>query len=314
VSYQPQQRARYARNPTYWQSGLPYLDSVELLLGLDSQAQVTALLGGSADVQVGTQSDALPILRNSADIKVLNADTSGYDEVAMRVDRAPFTDKRVRQALAYCLDRKAIVSAVLKGAGRPANDNVVFPVFPLWTNNGLRTQNYPKAKALLSAAGHTNGLKLNLVTTPDAINLVPLATVLDQQFRPAGIQTNITLEPGSVYYNTDWVTVPFDVVDWAARPTPSQTLSIGYRSGVAYNSSHFANKTFDSLLDQLDSTLDFGKRKAIVLKLENIMTDETPALIPYSLGAPRAMRKNVQGVVADPSNFVDLSQAYLGSS
>jgi len=131
---------------------------------------------------------------------------------------------------------------------------------------------------------------------------------------PAGIQVTIGLEPGGTYYNTDWVTVPFDVVDWAARPTPSQTLSIGYRSGAAYSSSHFANKQFDSLLDQLDSTLDVGKRKAITLQLENIMTDETPALIPYSLGAPRAMRKNVQGVVADPSNFVDLSRAYLGQS
>lgn len=314
VSYQPGQRASYVRNTNYWEPGLPYLDKVELLLGLDAQAQVTALIGGSADMQVGTQSEGLPVLRASSDIKIFSADTSAYDEVAMRVDRAPFTDKRVRQALAYCLDRPAIVQTVLKGAGRPANDNVVFPVFPLWTSNGQRTQNYPKAKALLAAAGHPGGFKINLLTTPDALDLKPLAIVLGQQLAPAGIQVTINLEPGGTYYNTDWVTVPFDIVDWAARPTPSQTLSIGYRSGAAYSSSHFANKQFDSLLDQLDSTLDMGKRKAITLQLANIMTDETPALIPYSLSAPRAMRKNVQGVVADPSNFVDLSRAYFGQS
>ncbi|HWE62317.1 MAG TPA: ABC transporter substrate-binding protein [Chloroflexota bacterium] len=316
VEYQSQQRARYQRNPSYWQAGLPYLDSVEVLLGLDAQSQVTALLGGSADAQVGTESASLPVLRASSGIKILNANTSGYDEVAMRVDQKPFIDKRVRQALAFCLDRPSIVKAVLNGAGQVANDNVVFSVFPLWTHNGQRKQDYARAKALLASAGHPHGFGITLVTTKDALNLVPLATVLQQQLQPVGIQVTISLQPGSTYYNTPgpWTESTFDIVDWAARPTPSQTLSIGYRSGAAYNSSHFANKSFDSLLDLLDSTLDFARRKAIVLQLENIMTDQTPALIPYSLGAPRAMRKNVQGLVADPSNFVDLSQTYLGSS
>lgn len=316
AQYQPQQRARYDRNPHYWQAGLPYLDHLEVLLGLTAQAQVTALLGGSADVQVGTESQSLPVLRGSPDIKILNAHTSGYDEVAMRVDQKPFTDKRVRQALAYCLDRPAIVKTVLNGAGAVANDNVVFRVFPLWSDIGQRTQDYAKAKALLKAAGYPNGFNIKLVTTPDALNLVPLATVLAQQVKAAGINVTIQTMPGSTYYNTPgpWTESTFDVVDWAARPTPGQLLSIGYRSGAAYNSSHFANKQFDSLLDQLDSTLDMAKRKAIVRQLATVMTDETPALVPYSLDAPRAMRKNVQGLVADPSNFVDVSKTYLGSS
>src|SRR5919199_1101390 len=47
VEYVPKQRARYVKNPAYWQKGLPYLDGAEITLGLSTDGQVTALLGGS---------------------------------------------------------------------------------------------------------------------------------------------------------------------------------------------------------------------------------------------------------------------------
>jgi len=132
-------------------------------------------------------------------------------------------------------------------------------------------------------------------------------------YKDAGINVKIKQEPGAVYYVNDWLQAPLTVTDWAHRPTPSQFLDTAYRTGAQWNASHWSNATFDRLMSELDATLDAGKRKAIARQIELLMTDAVPAIIPVFNDAPRAMRSNVQGVVADPSNFVDLSRAYFSS-
>ena len=78
----------------------------------------------------------------------------------MRNDKAPFTDPRVRQAIALTLDRPAIVKALFKGYADVGNDSPFAPVFPS-TNTSVpqRTKDIAKAKSLLAAAGHALGLQ-----------------------------------------------------------------------------------------------------------------------------------------------------------
>jgi peptide/nickel transport system substrate-binding protein len=313
VEYVPKQRARYVKNPDYWQKGLPYLDGAEITLGLSTDGQVTALLGGSADVLVSTPATALPALRGNSNVKVLTARSSYHNGIFMRTDKAPFTDKRVRQAMALCLNRPDIVKTVEQGLGVIGDDNVIAPAFPLYSPIAQRVQDYARARALLRAAGHPNGFSITLTTASDTAGLLPLATVAQAMWKPAGIKVKIKSEPGSVYYVNDWLQAPLTVTEWTHRPTPSQFLDTAYRTGAQWNASHWSNATFDRLTRDLDATLDSSKRKAIARQIELLMKDAVPAIIPVFNDAPRAMRSNVQGVVADPSNFVDLSRAYFSS-
>jgi peptide/nickel transport system substrate-binding protein len=313
VEYVPKQRARYVKNPAYWQKGLPYLDGAEITLGLSTDGQVTALLGGSADLLVTTPATDLPALRGNSNVKVLTARTSAHNGIFVRTDKAPFTDKRVRQAMALCLNRPDIVKSVEQGLGVIGDDNVIAPAFPLYSPIAQRVQDYATARALLHAAGYPHGFSITLTTTPDTAGLVPLATVAQQMWKPAGINVKIKQEPGAVYYVNDWLQAPLTVTDWAHRPTPSQFLDTAYRTAAQWNASHWSNSTFDRLTSELDATLDSSNRKAIARQIELLMKDEVPAIITVFNDAPRTMRSNVQGVVADPSNFVDLSRAYFSS-
>ncbi len=311
VEYVPQQRARFVKNPHYWRTGLPYVDSVEILLGLAPEAQVTALLGGSADVLVTTQPNTLQALRASSTIKVLTTPSSGFNGLFVRTDKAPFNDVRVRQAMALSINRPAIVSTVDAGLSVVGDDSVISPVFPLYSPLPQRAQDYAAAKKLLAAAGHPSGFSATLSTASDTASLVALATVVQQMLKPVGINVTLKTEPANTYYTADWLDQPFTITEWAHRGTPGQFLDVAFRTGANFNASHYSNPQLDALITKLDSTLDGASRKAIAKQIEKILYTDVPAILPSFGKTARAMRANLQNVVADPSSYLDLSAAYL---
>ncbi len=109
IAYTPKESARFVRNPRYWQPGLPYLEGVELHFFSEIQAQVLALQGGAVDMMLATPFQSGQVLFSDPAIAILATRSSKHRAVHMRVDKPPFTDKRVRQAVALCLDRKSIV-------------------------------------------------------------------------------------------------------------------------------------------------------------------------------------------------------------
>jgi peptide/nickel transport system substrate-binding protein len=311
VEYVPGQRARYVRNPDYWQKGLPYLNGLVVLLGVSPDAQTTQLLGGSADMQYATPGASLPLLRNNPAVKVLATPSNYHNGIFVHTDTQPFSDKRVRQAMALCLNRPDIITSVLQGYGEVGNDNVISSVFPLYSPIAQRRQDYAKARDLLRAAGYPHGFSATLTTASDIPDLVPLATVAQQMWKPVGIDVKLKTEPGSVYFTADWLQAPLTVTQWGHRSTPSQILDVAYRSGSVWNASHWSNPAFDRLTSELDATLDFSKRKAIVKQIELLMTDEVPSVVPAFGESVRAVRANVEGVEASSSGTLDLTRAFF---
>src|SRR5262249_3995593 len=149
-----------------------------------------------------------PVLKSNPNIKLLTVASSEHRGIFMRTDVAPYNDKRVRQALAYGLNRPDIIKSVTQGLAVLGNDNTVAPTFTLYSLIPQRAQDYAKAKALLSAAGHANGFSANLVTASDTSYLVPLVTVAKEMWKPLGINITIKPEPGSEYYTNDWLQTP----------------------------------------------------------------------------------------------------------
>jgi peptide/nickel transport system substrate-binding protein len=96
---------------------------------------------------------------------IIKLKSSAHRELSMRCDQAPFTDPRVRQAIALTLNRPAIVTALFKGYADIGNDSPFAPVFPS-TEHQRRpaAQNISQAKSLLAAAGHSSGFSTQLIT------------------------------------------------------------------------------------------------------------------------------------------------------
>jgi peptide/nickel transport system substrate-binding protein len=315
TKFTPKQGATFVKNPKYWQSGKPYLDGVAVSFIDETQAEALALQSGSSDVMLTTPVQGGQALFSDANLKVLTTPSTQSRFLHMRVDTAPFTNKAVRQALAYTIDRPALVANLFNGKATVGNDNVFCPLYPLApTTIPQRTQDIAKAKQLLTSAGFANGLSMNL--TVEEFEEVPqYATLLQAMAKQAGINLKLNQVTVTYYYgsgkNQPWLQVPMGITDWTFRGVPSQYFLPAFTSNGVWNSSHFKNAAFDAAAKSYDTTLDEAKRRQYATQAASILTDETPSIISYWISVNRAMKKNVNGLTSDPAEFLDLTTTYL---
>jgi peptide/nickel transport system substrate-binding protein len=315
TKFTPKQGATFVKNPKYWQTGKPYLDGVAVTFIDETQAEALALQAGSSDAMLTTPVQGAQALFSDPSVKVLTTPSTQSRFLHMRVDTAPFTNKAVRQALAYTIDRPALVNALFKGKATVGNDNVFSPLYPLSPKTiPQRTQDIAKAKQLLATAGFANGLTMNL--TVEEFEEVPqYATLLQAMAKQAGINLKLNQVTVTYYYgsgnNQPWLKVPMGITDWTFRGVPSQYFLPAFTSNGVWNSSHFKNAAFDAAAKSYDTTLDETKRRQYATQAASILTDETPTIISYWISTNRAMKTNVNGLTSDPAEFLDLTTTYL---
>ena len=313
TSFTAQQNAKFKKNPSYWQKGLPYLDGLAFTYAND-QAQTLDLQSGSQDLQLSTPYQGSQALLSDPAIKIASTPSTQMREVQMRVDKAPFDKKEFRQAIAYSLDRPALLNGLFAGKGTLGNDNVFSPLYPIGVSIPQRAQDYAKAKQLLTTAGLPSGTTVTLVAE-QYLEIPQYATLIQSMCKPAGINVKIEIQSQTQYYGKDqsapWLTVPFGITDWAGRAVPSQFFLPMLTSNGVYNSSHWKNPQFDSLAKQYDATIDVASRRQIGVQMATLETDETPVILAYWIETLRAMSNKVHNVKADGSEFLDLTTAFI---
>src|ERR1700722_15777118 len=197
-SYTPKVGATFTRNESYW--GTKALPSQTQFTFYDTaSASVLALTGGGIDV-LGQFAVSGGEALLSGGYNVIKLKSSAHRELSMRNDQAPFTDPRVRQAIALTLNRPQIVQALFKGFADVGNDSPFAPVYPS-TNTSIaqRVQNISQAKSLLAAAGHPSGFSTQLVTE-DLQEIPEYAQIVAQAAAAIGVKINLTVESSSQYY------------------------------------------------------------------------------------------------------------------
>lgn len=296
-------RALFKANPGYWGDG-PYLDALELIdLGDDASAAIAAIASGQVDAvhQAGTES--LPILRQIPDIEIYEAVTAQTAIARVQYDVAPFDEPRLRKALKLSVDPAEVVRVALGENGSPAENHAVSPVHPDYAPLPPRPADVTGAKALLAEAGYPGGIDLEITCRADPAWEVAIVQALVEQWRAAGIRVAINIQPTTEYAHL-WLTVPFGFTAWAHRPLGVMTYSLAYRSGVAWNESHFANPEFDRLLTEAEGTLDIDARRKIMAQLEAILQEDGPIIQPAWVKIYTAYRNTVEGGRQHPSRFL----------
>lgn len=300
-SYTTNTGANFTANPDYW-GGAPNLASTAFSFYTSQQPQILALQGGQVDVIVQFVTQGAQSLLNNSSYNIIKLKSSGHRELSMRNDQAPFTDKRVRQAIALSLDRPGMVKALLAGDGDLGNDSPFAPKFPSTdTSVPQRAQDLSKAKQLLSAAGHPNGFSTQLAT--EQYEEIPqLAQVIAEAASKIGVKINLKVETQANYYgkatfgNSDWLDATMSLVDYGDRGVPNVFLDAPLLSNGTWNAAHFKNPTYDNLVKQYTAAVDLQTQKQLAGKIQNLLLDETPLIIPYFLEGLTATTSSVHGV------------------
>jgi peptide/nickel transport system substrate-binding protein len=306
-SYTPKQGASFTRNESYW--GTKALPSRTQFTFYDTQPpSVLALTGGTIDVLGQFSVNGGEALLSGGNYNVIKLKSSAHRELSMRCDQAPFTDPRVRQAIALTLNRPQIITALFKGLSDLGNDSPFAPVFPS-TNTSVtqRAQNISQAKSLLAAAGHPNGFTTSLVT--ENIQEIPsLAQIVAQAAAAIGVKINLNVESQSKYYGnfefgtSDWLDGAMSLVDYGHRGVPNVFLgapleTTNAKAGTgSWNAAHFANAQYDKLVAQYVAAPDVSSQRSIAGQIETLLLNQTPLIIPYFYDYLTATATGVSGV------------------
>jgi peptide/nickel transport system substrate-binding protein len=311
----------FVRNDAWW-GGKPLLDGVEIVFADTPEAQIQGLLGGSVDAVV-----QLPVIGSEAvfaaadKFVVESIQGSSHRQVWMNVREGNFTDKRTRQAVAYAIDRQAIIDTVLRGKGDMGNDHPIAPLYDYWDKGQpQRKRDVEKAKQLLKDSG-----KEGLAVTMNVVDLQEIsktAELMKTQLEEIGMKVTLNAKsPADGIYDT-WCKVydstnepsgcdggeEFGIVDYGNRATPDVFLGKAYATGE-WNSSHFVNADFNASFKEYQASLDTGGRAKAIKKIQEIATEEVPYAIPYFVNSLTAFSTKVGGI-----QQTGLGHYYLGKA
>ena len=301
-SYRPRQGAMFVRNPDYWgPKALP--DRIEFKFYSDIQPRLLALQAGEVDMLDAIPVFASPAIRTNPDINIIQVRSANHRQLHMRCDVAPFSDKRVRQALALSLDRKKLVDGLCRGMGVMGNDSPFTPLFPSTDPTvPQRDQDILKAKQLMEAAGVAAGFDITLTT--ERYTDIPEYAQLVQNFaKELGIRVGLKVETQALYYGksipgqSDWLDSALGITDYAHRGVPNTLLGNPLLSNGPWNAAHFKNAAYDALVPRYVKALDLAAQRSAARDIQTLLLDETPLIIGYFPDLLVPVRKGVTGLV-----------------
>ena len=313
------ERGRQLRRPIRTTGDLSaYLAGLAFKFYQTQAPQILALQGGDVDVVAQFVPSGAEAILNNSQYNIIKLQGSNHREISMRTDQAPFTDPRVRQAVALTFDRPAMVQALLHGLGSVANDNPFAPAFKS-TNTSVpqRVQDIAKAKQLMAAAGHAKGFNVTLAADIYE-EIAQLAQIVKSATAPIGVNINLKVESQTAYYgkatfgNSDWLDSTMSLVNYGARGVPNVFLNAPLTTKGSWNAAHFHNPTYDKLYAQYTAAIDLQTQKTIAGKIETLLLEQTPMVIPYWIDGLTATTTSVHGVNPTSIAQVFLGQAYKG--
>jgi peptide/nickel transport system substrate-binding protein len=303
-----------ARNDGYW-AGAPYLDQWIYKVLPDSVAVTNQLKTGEIDigpVDPG-QVDALKTVDSVAmsEFPVPSFTFYAYQLDPSKKGGQLFSDKAVRQALLYALNRPQVVSAIYFGHGEVAN-SVEPPTSWAYKDKPKVLYSFDKAKAeqLLDGAGWAKGsdgiraknglkLKFDMITNAGNKQRESMLQVMQQSWHDIGVDATPSLIqfPQLVSQIVSIRTFDMFLVGFNFDEDPDQAQLWHSRNTVAggFNGFDFKNSEVDSILEQAVGTLDRNKRKQLYAQFQDIMSDEVPAPIILFNHGIYGVNKRVQG-------------------
>ncbi|GAC1314368.1 MAG: peptide-binding protein [Chloroflexota bacterium] len=288
--------------------GVPAFDTVVMRIYADRTDALAAL--GAGQVQVIAQGSLGPAdattLDTSAGVRTRYTPSAAWEHLTLNLDNAILSDSRVRQAIAVALDRGALNGAALAGKGQ-----VQTGLFPSWSwaftpNSTVASRDLGQARALLDSAGWTVGgadgirtkngkrMSLQLRTTPAPFRST-LTPLIHDQLAALGLDLVVEIVPKEVLFDPTGavpqalVNRSFDIAEFAwvdsydagtdmrntlhASTVPSPTNA--FRGG---NYGNYRSPRVDTLLDQVQFSLDPTVRRTALMEAQAIVQSDVPVI------------------------------------
>ena len=310
-SFRPARSWEVERNENYWAEGVPYLAGVRGVIISEQSTKVQSVLSGPSHLSDPIPSSAAATVKGNANAQLLEYENGTYLLIAMDQTKPPFDDERVRMALKIAVDRERVVQTAYQGYGSVTSDIPVPADDPLFPDEiGIREQNIDEAKQLLAAAGHANGIDVELITSQAFGPMVDLAVAYAEVVKPAGIRVKIRQWPADTFWDQVWLTKPM-YTSYYTRRHPVEALSITYTTDAPWNESKLKSKELDRLIDRGLASADEEEQNQAFEDALTLVANEAGTAIPAFINRLHVAKKNVKGVELGLQTSVLVKRAYL---
>ncbi|HWT77242.1 MAG TPA: ABC transporter substrate-binding protein [Candidatus Methylomirabilis sp.] len=330
VEWKAGQEVILEANQDYWdKAGKPKIARVVVRNIKDNSQRLAALKAGELNGFEGLNPDDVKVVRADQNLQIILRPTNTTGYVAFNFKIKEFQDKRVRQAVAYAINKKGIVDALYGGTGIVATQ---FQPPPLWGyNKTLKDFDYnpQQARDLLKEAGFPQGLRevtwddgrkepLQLWYMPVARPYFPNPKEIAEAIAADLAKVGITVQ----LQTTDWTVyldkrkngeLPFYMLGWTGdNGDPDNFVCYFFCSPGISREGFYANQPLADLLLQAQVLTDHAKRAELYRKAEQMIHDDAARIFIANNQPPIPLQKKVKGYVANPTAVEYFNSVYFG--
>lgn len=280
-------------NPDYW-GGPPKVSGVIFRFIPEKSTALSALQAGEIDWTDSIPTQRVNQLKDDDSVNLAVVPSNDYWYLALNEARKPWSDVRVRQAIAYAIDRDAIVAATSYGTA--AANQLAIPTGSFWhTDYNRYGYDIEQAKRLLAEA-NASPKNLDMLVTTEYPETVTAAQIIADNLAPLGITVNIRTVDFATWLD-EQNTGHFDMLmmGWLGNIDPDDFYYAQHHTDGTSNAQKFSNPEVDKLLDAGRVETNQDARADIYRKAATIIGNDCSYIYLYNPSVIQAWNKDMTG-------------------
>ena len=321
----------FHKNPNYFKkdkagNNLPYLDAVQISFITDKKMEfinfqqkkldfLSGIKEGTRDIILQRDGTLQPDFAGKFTVQkvpYLNTEYIGFQLDGANLKSSPVSDKRVRQALNYAINKQEMIRYYRNNLGIPGHSGMVPPSLPSYNDSIVKGYAFDpkKSRELLKEAGYSPA-KPFAITLSTVAEHKELAEYFQKKWSEVGVNCEIEINQAPAHQETvDNGRSAFFMKSWLGDyPDAENYLALFYSKNFAPagpNKTHFKNARFDQLYEQAKLEQNTEKRWKIYQEMDKIVVEECPVIVLFYDEVLRLTQNNIEGLTANPMNTLKL--------
>jgi len=319
VEYSPDQHFIVERFEKYKQPDIPnsgaggyqpsYVDRIKYIPIKEATVRDIALKKGEIDFSTRISFDQWDEMKTAKGIRIISGPHSSIVALTFGIKNNPlFQNKAFRQAIAYSLDKQAVLDGSVWGHGK-INPSLVAKKLPFYSE--VHKKGYPrdlkKVKTLLKKAGY-KGQEVKILVAKRYPMTYKAAIVVQQQLQEAGINAKLDVKEWAALLK-DAKSWQYDICSFIFGSSVDPAKPMRHLKPTGY--SGYDNPKILKLIEEGDSVSDFETRKKIYEQIHEIMLEDVPMVKFYDLDTGFGYQTYVKGVLANDKVGYTLTKYWL---
>jgi peptide/nickel transport system substrate-binding protein len=286
VEYLKDDHITLARSDAYWGKdsaggALPYLDKLTIRPITDETQRLNSLRTGEIDFADGVPNKDIASIKSDPSLVYSQIPALSFNGFWLNGAQDPFKDVRVRQALAWSIDRQQLIDAVYFKIPTLSNGPIAPPQFPYDSSYKPYSRDVSKAKSLLAQAGRSD-VTFTMMITAGSPTTQQSAELLKDQVKDAGFTLNIqAIDFPTLLTNLTKRTFQAGLSGWSGRLDPDGNTYIQFRSDSPNNYATYSNPAIDKALDDARRSFDQNQRAPLYKQVNKLAAEDAPYIFLY---------------------------------